>query len=99
MAKNTQNTNTNRTNRTKNDKKKFLKKLGKNNCHISKTCEHLNIGRQTYYDWLDDDKEFSDQVENVREALNDDNATWQRIALIMGYNRWDLGMDKPEAVE
>ena len=86
MAKNTQNTNTNRTNRTKNDKKKFLKKLGKNNCHISKTCEHLNIGRQTYYDWLDDDKEYSDQVENVREALNDDTED----ALITAINNGNI---------
>ena len=36
---------------------------------------------------------------NIREALDDDNATWQRIALMLGWNRWDLDIDRPESVE
>jgi len=41
------------------------------------------------------------KTKNIREALNDDNATWQRIALMLGWNRWDLNVksDKIELVK
>jgi chloramphenicol 3-O-phosphotransferase len=41
------------------------------------------------------------KTKNVREALNDDNETWQRTALILGWNRWDLDVksDKVEQVK
>ena len=29
---------------------------------------------------------------NVKEALDSDNATWQRLFLLMGWNTWDLGV-------
>jgi predicted kinase len=38
------------------------------------------------------------KVNNLKGAIDAENETWQRIALFMGYNRWDLGMDKPKAV-
>ena len=72
MDKNTQNTSTNRTIRTKNDKKKFLEVFKKKGCHISKTCKGTKVGRQTYYDWVDNDEEFAESVDNARESLNDD---------------------------
>ena len=39
------------------------------------------------------------KINNVKGALDSQNEIWQRIALFMGYNRWDLGMDRPAAVE
>ena len=41
------------------------------------------------------------KTKNVREALNEDNETWQRIALMLGWNRWDLDVksDKVEQVK
>ena len=41
------------------------------------------------------------KTKNIREALNEDNATWQRIALMLGWNRWDLNIksDKIELVK
>ena len=39
------------------------------------------------------------KTKNIREALNDDNEAWQRVALALGWNRWDLGMDRPEKVQ
>ena len=41
------------------------------------------------------------KTKNIREALNDDNANWQRIALVLGWNRWDLNIksDKIELVK
>ena len=29
---------------------------------------------------------------NIQEGLNSDNETWQRIALINGWNTWDLNV-------
>ena len=39
------------------------------------------------------------KTNNVREALNSQNETWQRIALMMGWNRWDVGVEKTKMVE
>ena len=33
---------------------------------------------------------------NIQEALNDNNETWQRVALSLGWNRWDLGVQDQE---
>jgi hypothetical protein len=38
------------------------------------------------------------KINNLKGASDAENAVWQRIAQFMGYNRWDLGMDKPVAV-
>ena len=81
MDKNTKNTKTNRTNRTKNDKKKFLEIFEKKACHISNTCKSINIGRQTYYDWVNDDKEFAQAVDDVKESLNDDTEDALMVAI------------------
>ena len=32
------------------------------------------------------------KINNAREALNDENDMWQRIALMMGWNTWDIGV-------
>ena len=39
------------------------------------------------------------KINNIKGAMDVENENWQRIAMMMGYSRWDLGMDKPEAVE
>ena len=36
---------------------------------------------------------------NIQEALNSQNATWQRIALMMGWNTWDLDVDNSKVQE
>ena len=72
MGKNTQNTKSNRTNRTTLDKKElFLKALESNLGNITQACKSANIGRQTYYDWINDDVEFEEQCKNVEESLLD----------------------------
>ena len=72
MAKNTSNTSNKRTKHTTSDKKeKFLKALKLNLGNISASCKKINIGRQTYYDWIEADKEFEEQCKNVEESLLD----------------------------
>jgi len=39
------------------------------------------------------------KMNNLKGAADAQNETWQRIAMFMGYNRWDLGMDKPAAIQ
>ena len=38
------------------------------------------------------------KVNNIKIALDDNNETWQRISAMLGFNRWDLNIDKPQAV-
>ena len=52
-------------------KKDLLISLKKNNGNISEACESANIGRQTYYDWIEKDNGFKQDCENVQEALID----------------------------
>lgn len=33
---------------------------------------------------------------NIREALNQENEAWQRIALALGWSRWDVGVSNKE---
>ena len=73
MSKNTQNTQTNGTNGTLSDKKrKFIKQLTENLGNVSQTCKELNIGRQTYYNWLEDE-EFDVAVKDAGESLLDES--------------------------
>ena len=37
------------------------------------------------------------KVRNIREAMNSDNDTWQRVALFLGWSTWNFGI-KPQAV-
>ena len=36
------------------------------------------------------------KINNASEALNEENEMWQRMALIMGWNTWDLGVEDKE---
>ena len=39
------------------------------------------------------------KVENVRSALNSENAWWQRVALGLGWSKWELGIEDKEIKE
>ena len=81
MAKNNTNKDSNRTKRTKSNKKRFLEILKDKDCHISKACEGANIGRRTYYEWIEKDKDFKDECDSVQESLIDlaENHLLQKI--------------------
>ena len=72
MAKKTQNTKTDVTNVTTLDKKeKFLKGLKSNLGNITEACKSVNISRQTYYRWIEADKEFEQSCRDAEESLLD----------------------------
>ena len=37
------------------------------------------------------------KVNNLREATNNDNEAWQRIALLFGWTKWNLGIDRKKS--
>ena len=39
------------------------------------------------------------KITNVSEALNSQNETWQRVALMLGWNTWDLNVENQELAE
>jgi len=42
------------------------------------------------------------KIDNMKEALDQDNQTWQRIALALGWDQWSLGVEqdkKPKATK
>jgi hypothetical protein len=38
------------------------------------------------------------KISNMNAALTEDIAPWQRIALALGWSRWDLGLDTPQDI-
>jgi len=36
------------------------------------------------------------KINNLRAAADVNNETWQRIAMFMGWNTWDLGVKNPQ---
>ena len=39
------------------------------------------------------------KISNLKAASDDQNATWQRAALVLGWDKWSLGVERPEEVE
>ena len=38
------------------------------------------------------------KINNIRDAFDSDNKTWQRVALLLGWSRWSLGMGKKQEI-
>ena len=51
-------------------REKFLKSLELKNGNISQACKAINISRQTFYAWSEDE-DFKIKAENVKESLLD----------------------------
>jgi hypothetical protein len=39
------------------------------------------------------------KLSNLKAASDNDNANWQRLALLAGWDKWGLGIERPEEVE
>lgn len=57
--------------RIKDDKVKFLLVFKKKCGNVSAACEATGIGRTTYYQWLKDDNNFNNEIENEKESFLD----------------------------
>lgn len=52
--------------------KKFLKAFRKNRGHISGAAEAAGVVRQSYYYWVNNNKDFADKIDEIREAHGDE---------------------------
>jgi len=57
------------TNLTK--KELFLRSYAKTLGHISNACKAIKISRQTYYDWLENDPDFKQAIDNINDSFID----------------------------
>jgi len=39
------------------------------------------------------------KINNVKQALDSDHQTWQRIAMMLGWNRWDVGVKDSDVLK
>ena len=39
------------------------------------------------------------KISNLKAASDNENATWQRLALFLGWDKWGLGIERPEEIE
>ena len=63
------------------DKKAFLEILKNNGGIVAGACRSANIARVTYYKWHDEDKEFAEKADDVKEQQKDycEGMIFQRI--------------------
>ena len=47
------------------------------------TLKKLGLGKK---------KRVQRKINNVRESLNKENEAWQRIAMFLGWSKWNLGI-------
>ena len=52
-------------------KKLFLIIFEEKAGNVSKACKGANMGRRTYYNWMESDKKFAGAVEDINESLID----------------------------
>jgi len=53
------------------DKEDLLKALAENSGIISAACRAANISRHTFYRWYDEDEDFAEKVDDVKEMQKD----------------------------
>jgi hypothetical protein len=39
------------------------------------------------------------KISNLKAASDNENATWQRLALFLGWDKWGLGVDEPDEIK
>ena len=54
-----------------NKKELFLNIFEKKAGNISIACKAIGIGRRTYYNWIEEDKTFKEDIDNINESLID----------------------------
>lgn len=62
-------------------KEKFLKSLEKHLGIVTPACKELNISRQTFYRWCNEDEDFKEKVEEINDIQGDfvENKLFEKI--------------------
>ena len=60
---------------TANNKALMLEALKESGCNVSKSCDAVNINRDTHYDWLSKDPDYAGSVE-AQEQMIDKVESW-----------------------
>lgn len=61
-------------------KARFLVVYKKKACNVTEACRAINVDRRTYYDWLENDVTFTNDVDALKEALFDyDESRMQQV--------------------
>lgn len=60
-------------------KKALIELLPNKGYHVGKACKELGIGRRTYYNWLEEDDDFADQIDEVFAYDVDDSEERLRL--------------------
>ena len=58
-------------NKTEHTKKALLEALEKSLGVVTTACKKVGVGRTTYYDWYNTDKEFKDSVDELKNVALD----------------------------
>lgn len=80
--------------KTKKNQRDFLKIFGNNLCSVTKSCKAANIGRRTFYKWLED-PDFALRVEDANEEMKDFGEDQLKV-LMSGIPEMDLIDDKKQ---
>ena len=72
-----------KTNKTEHKKKAVLDALVSHMGVVTTACEVAGIGRTQFYQWLKDDPEYKDQVEDIQNIALDfaESALYKKIAI------------------
>ena len=54
----------------------MLEALKESGCNVSKSCDAVNINRDTHYDWLSKDPDYAGSVEALQEQMIDKVESW-----------------------
>ena len=57
--------------KTARNKSRFLKTFPRVRGNISDCCKAVNVGRVTYYRWIESDPEFAQSIDNLNESIVD----------------------------
>lgn len=60
-------------------KKALIELLPMKAYHVGKACKELGIGRRTYYNWMEEDEDFADQIDEVFAYDVDDSEERLRL--------------------
>lgn len=56
---------------TETKKEMFVNLFTRKKTNIAETCKAMGISRRTYYNWYKEDEDFSESIDEAREALLD----------------------------